>query len=406
MSILLILYNILYLLLYIPALAVCLYKSKIKGGNPHCLERLGLGLPEGTDKSSFWFHAASVGEVRSLAGIISTLRKSYPDFAIILSTFTETGYNVAENEIKADRTFLLPVENRWALKNAVKKYNVKIFFITDTELWPNTIMSVSSLVPLFLLNGRISDRTYKSYMKFSFIFSPILQRFSVIFARSGDDAARFKALSAGKAQIEVGGNIKYRIAPSPLNAEVSKITGRIALAASTHDPEERIFISTVPSLKKNFDRCVIVPRHINRAAEIKAEAEKNGLSAGLYSAKEFNKDILIVDALGLLESFYQTADKIFVGGSLSQTGGHNVFEALQYSKPVAVGPNTQNFNDIIPAAIEHGIVTVVKNAAELETYLTADSQPVEFKDFFDSLKAKQAQYAEKIEEQIKRCIGY
>ncbi len=407
MYILLILYNIICFILYIPLGIAGYFLARAAKEDTHYMQRLGLGMPKMREnKPTFWFHAASVGETRSLKGIIASTRENYPQYGIIVSTMTVSGHDIAEKELVPDVALLLPIENRVALKHAIKCYNTKIFFITDTEIWPNLITAVSEEIPLILLNGRISDKTFNTYNRLSFIFTPLLQRFKCVIAKSTGDAQKFKSLTGGKAYVVVGGNIKYRMGAAPaVKPEMAFLNGRIALAASTHEPEEEFFLKAAS--KYGFDRVIIAPRHIQRAEDIRKTAQKLGLKAGIYSKGEIHEKILIVDAMGLLESLYQKSCKIFVGGSVTDIGGHNIFEALQYKKPVAMGTHMENFLDIAPLAEKCGVATVIRDENELHEWLGKPEGNLDeqFVKFFEELEETQKDYVKTVERCIAECIG-
>ena len=134
-----------------------------------------------------------------------------------------------------------------------------------------------------------------------------------------------------------------------------------------------------------FDKLIFVPRHIERAAEIKEIIEKHGYTASLYSENDFTKQVMIVDAFGLLEGLYISADKIFIGGSLKKIGGHNIYEALQFEKTVAVGKYMFSFKEIFDEAKEFGLVTVINNKEEALQFLSKTEKNNNFIDFFNRI---------------------
>ena len=407
MFFLLTLYNILYLIFYLPLGLIGYIFAKVIKEDACYYQRMGFGMPKMSgSKPTFWFHAASVGEARSLRWVLASIRISHPQAGVVVSTMTVSGYTTAKDELAPDVTLLLPIENRAALKHAVKCYNTKAFFITDTELWPNLITAISEDIPLILLNGRISDKTYKRYKRFSFFFKPLLQRFRYIIAKSAEDAFKFQNVMGGESAVITGGNIKYHMdTPPALKTEMDFLTGNIALAASTHAPEEELFLKAVS--KCGFDRVVVAPRHIKRGGEVQKTAQKLGIKSGLYSRGDIDEKVLIMDAIGMLETLYQKANKIFVGGSIPNIGGHNIFEALQYGKTVAVGVHTENFSDITALADKYGIITVVNNGDDLLKWLGTpeNRMPADFENFFKELDKTQKDYLNTIERCIAKCIG-
>lgn len=136
---------------------------------------------------------------------------------------------------------------------------------------------------------------------------------------------------------------------------------------------------------EGFDKLIFVPRHIERSAEIKEMVEKHGYSACLYSEKDFSKQVIIIDAFGLLEGLYISADKIFIGGSLKEIGGHNIYEALQFEKTVSVGKYMFSFKEIFDEAKEFGLVTVINNKEEALQFLLEIEENNNFIDFFNRI---------------------
>jgi 3-deoxy-D-manno-octulosonic-acid transferase len=376
------------------------------GGSFHYFERFGFFLPIAEDQSpSIWLHAASVGEVKSLGHLVNVLRQKYRGYRIIISVMTKGGYETAGRVIQPDAVFMLPVENPWALASMAKRFNVKILLVTDTELWPGFLDTLSKRVPLMLINGRISDKSFNSYKRLKFLSSWMLSRFCSIVAKSSLDAERLGELAGSKERIMVGGNIKYVFDISDPNAYVTKEFKdcRIALATCTHDPEEKLFLEAVKEAGESFDKIIIIPRHVKRADKI----HKLALAAGFEASKlsdGASSRMVIVDKFGLVESFYRISDKIFVGGSLNKTGGHNIFEAFKYKKKVAFGPNMRNFADIAALGLENGVAKEVKDVAELAHWLSEEEKPGNFDALFTALDQYQKDRFNALLECIDKCI--
>jgi 3-deoxy-D-manno-octulosonic-acid transferase len=349
-----------------------------------------------------------VGEVRSLKKLTNLLRKTYEDFALVVSVMTEGGYETAKRELAPDTILMLPVENWLAVRRALIKYKAEIFFITDSELWPILISSIPKKIPLFLLNARISDRTFANYFRFRFIFSPLLKKFRAIFAKSEEDAEKFTRIMGGEpSNLLVGGNVKFFLdeteEPTP---EVRGIKGRVAFAASTHAPEEEIFLNCAEKLKNDFDMFVIAPRHTRRAAEVAELAKNRGFKTALYSDKKRKKtEVLVIDELGLLEAIYKLSGRIFIGGSMADVGGHNIFEALKYRKPAAVGQYTYNFRDIVPLAAEYGVAEVVTSESELLSYLAPPYLECGFDNFLSHITQKQKAYFDTVMKYVRDALA-
>ena len=388
MRILLFIYNFILIILT-PVLSIAGYfVLRRKNKHQHYWERFGfIRIDDFKPVKSVWFHCASVGEVRSIKKIVDTLRQDNKDISIIISTMTATGRQIAVDYIKADKAFLLPIENSRAVSMIISYMNVSVLVIVDTELWPNLIFTASNQIPVFLINGRISDKTYKTYKRFKFIFKSVLKRFSAIMTKSELDEERFTNILGKSSKIITAGNIKFQERKSKDSVKTIKELENIKffLAASTHKGEEEIILSWFNGSMEGFDKLIFVPRHIERSAEVKEIIEKHGYSASLYSENDFSKQVMIIDAFGLLEGLYILADKIFIGGSLKEIGGHNIYEALQFEKTVAVGKFMFSFKEIFDEAKEFGLVKVINNKEDALQFMLQTEKSNNFIDFFNRI---------------------
>lgn len=388
MRILLFIYNFILIILT-PVLSIAGYFIlKKKNKHQYYWERFGfIKIDDFKPVKSVWFHCASVGEVRSIKKIVDTLRQDNKDISIIISTMTATGRQIAIDYIKADKAFLLPIENFRAVSMIISYMNVSVLVIVDTELWPNLIFTAYNQVPVFLINGRISDKTYKTYKRFKFIFKSVLKRFSAIMTKSELDEERFASILGKSSNIITAGNIKFQERKSKDIVKTIKELENVKffLAASTHKGEEETIISWFENEMKGFDKLIFVPRHIERSAEVKEIIEKQGYSVSLYSENNFSKQVIIIDAFGLLEGLYILADKIFIGGSLKEIGGHNIYEALQFEKNVSVGQYMFSFKEIFDEAKEFGLVTVINNKADALQFMMTTENNKNFIDFFNRI---------------------
>ena len=388
MRILLFIYNFILIILT-PVLSIAGYFIlRRKNKHQHYWERFGfIRIDDFKPVKSVWFHCASVGEVRSIKKIVDTLRQDNKDISIIISTMTATGRQIAVDYIKANKAFLLPIENSRAVSMIISYMNVSVLVIVDTELWPNLIFTASNQIPVFLINGRISDKTYKTYKRFKFIFKSVLKRFSAIMTKSELDEERFTNILGKSSKIITAGNIKFQERKSKDNVKTIKELENIKffLAASTHKGEEEIILSWFNGSMEGFDKLIFVPRHIERSAEVKEIIEKQGYSVSLYSENDFSKQVMIIDAFGLLEGLYILADKIFIGGSLKEIGGHNIYEALQFEKTVAVGKFMFSFKEIFDEAKEFGLVKVINNKEDALQFMLGLEKNNNFIDFFNRI---------------------
>ncbi len=388
MRILLFIYNIILIFATFIIAPVGYLIMRSKNKHQYYMERLGfIRINDFKCSKSIWFHCASVGEVRSIEKIVKILRQEYGSYSIIVTTMTAAGRKVAYDYIKADKAFLLPLENPNAVSKIISSMNVSCLVIVDTELWPNLIYTASSIIPVFLINGRISDKTYKTYKRLKFIFKNVLNRFSAVMTKSSLDEERFASITGSNNKVITAGNIKFQ--ERKKKEEVKQLDDlkglKIFLAASTHDSEEDIILSWFNGDMLSFDKIIIVPRHIERVQAVKSSVLKYGYTVSLYSEHNFNTQVIIVDAFGLLEGLYLQASKIFVGGSLVKTGGHNIYEALQFEKTASVGRYMFSFQEIYDKAKLYNIVFDVNSREDFYDYINHSENNCNFKDFFEDI---------------------
>lgn len=361
-----------------------------KGEDKDYFERFGyIKLNKRLD-NSIWFHCASVGEVRSIKSLINIIRQEHKNIGIIISTTTATGKKIAISEINPDISFLLPIENSVAISHIIDITNTKIFFIVDTEIWPNLIRTVSKKIPLYLINGRLSERSAKRYGLFKLIFKDIFNRFTKIYTKSLDDAKKFISIIGPTEKVIPIGNIKFYNISTPVNIGVIPPGKRLFVAGSTHRGEEEIILNSYLAIQEEdmFDQLILAPRHLNRVEEVESLCVKKGLKATRFGKYYEETDVVIVDVLGILEYLYLIASKIFVGGSMVPVGGHNIFEALQFRKVVAVGKYMDNFLEIYELAKKYNLIVDISNEADMLEFLKSNFINGDFDGFFEEIDKK------------------
>ncbi len=320
--------------------------------------RLGRGLGAPGAGRTAWIHACSVGEVEAAVPLVRRLAADEPGRRLIVSTVTETGQERARKLFPEHEVRYLPFDFVFAVRRHLDAAGaLEAFYIMETEIWPNLIRELARRgVPVFIANGRISDRAWPRYRRFAFLFRPILALVSAVAARTPLDAERFRFLAASK--VESVGNIKYDRPAAAAPAD--RPAGRFVLFGSTHPGEEEICLRVFRALEREFPglRAILAPRHIERAGDLAAAG------GALRSRGWGDEPILILDTHGELAGFYAIADAAFVGGSLVPVGGHNPLEAAAHGVPVAWGPHVANFRDACDALAGQGGFAV-KNEGEL-----------------------------------------
>jgi 3-deoxy-D-manno-octulosonic-acid transferase len=342
-----------------------------------------------------WIHAVSVGEVLAALPLVKALAESLPGRRIVLSTVTLTGQRVASEKAGAWATpVYFPLDLRSAVRRAFDLVSPDLVAIVETELWPNFIAEAARRgVPLAVVNGRISDRSFRSYRRARFLLRrilPAIRRFSM---QTALDAERIVALGAPAERVAVGGNMKFDCGLLPVG-EGGMRDARLALgldavapvivAGSTHRGEEEAVLEAWDAARRDAPEAslVIVPRHPERADEVKALCEGRGDACVLRSrlpagARVPAGAVLVADTIGELTAIYRAATLVFVGKSLVGGGGQNIIEPASLGKAVLFGPSMQNFREAAELLLRaRGAVQVAdaRGLAESIVSLLADAR--------------------------------
>lgn len=331
-----------------------------------------------------WIHAASVGEVRSVRTLSEQLRLRFPERAIILSTLTHTGNLIARQNPALDRVFYLPLDLWWTARRALAIIDPAVLIFVETEIWPNLLRQAHRKgVPTILLSGRLSEKSFRNYSRLDWFFRRVFRLLIACGMQSEVDRQRIISLGTAPNRVSISGNLKQTAVSNDDRAlsgdpDKQKPTGSpIWVVGSSHRGEEEIVCAAFKLLKQRFWklRMVLAPRHPQRFPEVEKLLVGSGLSFEKKSRIEgkcdFGQDILFLDILGDLESFYAEADFAFVGGSLVDAGGHNLLEPARFGKPVLFGPYTSNVSLLAKKLKQNGGGFEVRNAEDLVREITA-----------------------------------
>ncbi len=330
-----------------------------------------------------WLHAASVGEIKAAEILVDRLRSETPQAVLVLTTMTEQGLQIARHQLKRQIDCLLaPLDLPGAVTRAIHYLQPDLYLCLETELWPNMLAALRKRdIPCFLLNARLSDKSFRRYRLLQSFTSQVLDGFSSIAAISAADAARLSALKVAPEKIRVCGNVKYDLEPLPDQEKIRRDWQRrlgltadtpVLVAGSTHGGEELLLLEVCRALKQSLPGLVLIqaPRHLGRLDAVGAELTAAGAEFDLLSrVKEKGRrhDLILVDTMGDLASLYSVATFIFCGGSLVDRGGHNIMEAASWGRPVLYGPSMKDFADAKTLLEAGGGGFQVADAAELLT---------------------------------------
>ncbi len=388
-----IVYSLVLLLAFPGVVCYHLYRSVSRGRRAAFAERFGF-IPESeaanvAGQGTIWVHAVSVGETLASRPLLTALKKRYPDKKLVISTVTETGREVAQKLREPDLCIYFPFDYRFAVRRAVRTIKPELVIVVETEIWPTFMDEVRRQgIPSLLVNGRISDRSLGRYLKLSWFFRPVLEKFTALCMQSAEDRRRIITIGAPAERVIVANNLKYDLMVAPLSAaEKGSLRERylipadtfVVVAGSTHQGEDESVIAACRALLDTGAKVilVLVPRHPERSGEVAELLRNSGFAVTLRSRLEERQtplasgEALLVDRVGELMSFYSLADLIFVGGSLVPTGGHNLLEPASVGIPLLFGPHMTNFREITALVLEAEAGVQVADGGELLTLFVA-----------------------------------
>ena len=404
-----ILYNLLRILLYFVIMILAIFNGKLlKFFKSRLFQKIGNDnfLKEGEE--AILIHFSSVGEFNLSQELIEKILKSGENRKkekVILSVMTDTGFSAVNKKYSENdnvKVFYFPLDDFFVLRKIYKKYKIKKTIIIETEIWPNLYYFAAKNGKLFIVNGRLTERKLKSYLKFNWFIKNTINRAEKIMVQSDFDKKRYEKLGISENKIKVYKNLKYSIKYNEISDEKKKYyfdtvldkNKKIIVCGSTRPDEEKIWLEVLKKINQNNEyQLVLVPRHLERIGEIEkiilekfykkdylllTTIEKNKINL----EAENKKEIVIINKMGILTDFYQLADFVFVGGTLVNIGGHSILEPLFYGKKPIIGKYFQNIEEIVRDAQELGFIEIVENENEIIEYLKK-SENVNTKRFFE-----------------------
>jgi 3-deoxy-D-manno-octulosonic-acid transferase len=358
---------------------------------PGFRERFGhynAGLKQAlTNRDVIWIHAVSVGEVNLCTQLIRALEPHVPNIKIVVSTTTTTGMGELRRLLPTHISKIYyPIDRRKSVSRALAAINPKVIVLVEAEIWPNFIWRAQKLgIPLFLVNARLSDRSYRGYKRLGFLFRPLFSSFAGVGAQNEADAARLREVGCRPEVISIVGNLKFDAAklnerqtldvPALLRQLGVPDDAPILLGGSTHDGEEAILAELAQRLRLRFPKLflVLVPRHFERAREVGRQLHERGVKFvcrnEIFANTQFREgelDCLLVNTTGELRFFYRNATVVFIGKSLTAIGGQNPIEPGAVGKAMVFGPNMQNFAGITHHFLEKSAAIQVNSPEALE----------------------------------------
>ncbi len=350
-------------------------------------QRFGKITRRSPTKKCIWLHAVSVGEVNAAKTIVKELKNKFGDFEIVISTTTDTGFARATNLFSENhQVFYFPFDFSWIMRRAFSNIRPAICLLMELEVWPNFVQIAQQLnVPVIVVNGRISDKSYPAYKRIKPIAKKFFSKISLILAQTEQYAQRFIELGCPDEKVIVTGSLKYDTAQIAdkvegadlLAAQLNINDERLWVAGATGNDEEKILLDVYQNLKQQnrFSnlRLAIVPRKPERFDEVAQLIEHRGFPLIRYSQIKNNtaqlpannQTIILGDTMGDLRKFYSLATIIFVGRSLVPMGGSDMTEAAALGKCTIFGPHAFNFKQTVDVLLKDNGAIMVKDKQEL-----------------------------------------
>jgi 3-deoxy-D-manno-octulosonic-acid transferase len=389
------LYNILFLIFFVLSSPYYFWRLRRRGDWQRDFgQRFAIYDPSVkqalTNRHVIWLHAVSVGEVNLCTQIIRALEPRAPNAKIVVSCTTTTGMAELRRRLPTHVSKIYyPLDRRKYVRHALATVNPLAIVLVEAEIWPNFLWRARDLnIPVFLANARLSDRSFPRYKKFGWLFRPLFASLTGVGCQNEEDADRLRAVGCRTDAVQVVGNLKFDAATlsERRNFDVRALLRQLGVAddapvlvaGSTHDGEEIILADSTRRLREKFPKLflILVPRHFERCKDVGQKLRARGVKF-IYRNEIFpathlspgEVDCLVVNTTGELKFFYEPADVVFVGKSLTAIGGQNPIEPGAQGKTIVFGPNMQNFADITRNFLKQDAAVQVKDAAALERVL-------------------------------------
>lgn len=337
-------------------------------------EKIGFNSKKRGMGSLIWFHGASVGEIKSIIPLILKLEKQNNIKKILITSNTLSSADVFNNfKLKKTIHQFFPIDTNFITKKFIEYWSPSKVFFIDSEIWPNMILNIKKKkIPLILINGRITKKTFRRWNKFKNFSKEIFSNFDLCL--TSDKVSKNYLTKLKAKNIIYIGNLKFTETKNKKINLSKNLDNFLNLknswcASSTHHNEEIICGKIHLKIRKKLKNLltIIIPRHIERSEKIKIELEKLGLKVFLHSNQkkiDFDTDIYLVNAYDKTKFFFNKCKNVFLGGSLINHGGQNPLEAARYDCNILHGPNIKNFNEIYQFLKEKNASYQVKNINE------------------------------------------
>lgn len=361
--------------LFILIFTVRLFKGK--EDPKRFLERLGFSKLTRPKGKLVWFHGASVGETINLLPLMKALKADNPDLNILLTSGTRTSADLMKKRMPEGMIHqFIPLDLFPCVKMFLNRWQPDLSVFMESEFWPELLTQAPNAM---LINARISDKSFKKYLKHKNLIQPLLENFRVCLGREIQDTQRLEKLGAPKTCRM--GNLKYDTPLSEINqddlkAQKEKVGSRkVIMLGSTHYPEELDLVTAIHAKPELKDALIlIVPRHPQRGTEIEEQLKATNICRSQGAEITADKQIYVADTIGEMGLWLNLADIVIIGGSFINHGGQTPIEAVKLGRITLTGPNMQNFaetmNDFKKADAVISVETKGELVLKLSEYLT------------------------------------
>ncbi len=330
-------------------------------------------------QQGLWVHAVSVGEVLAAVPLVKALQQQYANLPIVLTTMTPTGSARVKANF-ADNVFhtYVPYDLPHVVKRFLHKVKPRALMILETELWPNILYQCKRQgIPVMLANARLSQQSFKGYAKFPKLTREMLSSITTLAAHATSDGERFIKLGIDAKKVSVTGSIKFEInVPASILEQAQVLRNSLGqsrsiwVAASTHQGEDEQVLTAHQEVLRILPDAllILVPRHPERFNGVYQLAIKQSFTTMRRSTNDVctaETQVFLGDTMGELMLFFAASDLAFVGGSLVNTGGHNLLEPASLGIASITGPSYFNFADVTRMLLDAKAAVKVNNSSEL-----------------------------------------
>ena len=371
------------------------YKEKIFTSN--------FNIERKENEKLIWFHAASIGELKSIFPIIERVKKEKNIYNFLITTNTLSSGNLANNILKDLQNVkhrYMPLDVNFLIKSFLERWKPEKIFLIDSEIWPNLMINAKQKnIPIALLNARLTKKSFNRWFKFPKTAKKIFEIFDLCICSNNETKNFLEKLNARNIKYE--GNIKFL---STLDEKKFKnkndqilSNSRFWIAASIHEEEDLFCIKTHLQLKKNYKdvKTILAPRHLDRVKKIKSLSDSLGIKTQILNNEDEilnDVEIIILNSYGMLQNYYKYAKSVFIGKSiiknLAKDSGQNPIDAAKLNCKIYHGPYVSNFEEIYKILNSNKISKEIYDFTELSNFLNNDLNNFqkEIKNKYDSIK--------------------